>query len=866
MIKEILINTDDGEEDYDTTWYPNGYANNQITIGNDATGSCDAGLRFDSTGIAEAANILSAKLRVKSAVNSTKRPTFRIKGILQASPATWDQTTRPSTRPKTTSYVDWTPGADWAIDTWYESPDIKTIIQEIVNQSGFNGAIALVIEDNASPSNNYENIWDYNSGAANSAELDVVLGTTTKIQKSLTYILEPQLNSINLPKQLKYTINSTPTPIQKSLTYRIDLPGVSLIQKSLKYSVLTTPAAITKSLKYCIAKPSIKITKSLHYEVVPPPAIEKQLKYSILTQHLIEKELRYFIQEAIPPTEKSKNQVLKTHNIIEQNSDDGREDSDGVWNRDGNTSHIITMGNYGGKIHTGAFRFRHVDVPRNATIFFARLKLRCAYTDATDFTTKLRIKGIKQPDVQPFSSANKPSTMQKTVNTVSWEIYKKWQVNEWVQTPNLLLIVQELVRQSDWKPGNAMAFVIEDDGSIAENSKSVWDSSSGANDKAELEIYYFDKDVNVSFLQLNDRDGEEDYRDKTPPTNTWYPDGWGNNRITCGDDGTYSPDASPNDAGFIFSPILIPKGSQIVSARLLVTSDNQNNSMCNWIIKGFAEDNAAPFATNGSNRPSTRPKTVAQVQWTLGQAEAGILSGIHWTAQSVYESPELKEIIQEIVDRAGWVGDTSQKLGLVIESEHSAIGNVKYIVDYSKGGAGKWAAQLIIAWQKKRRTTTIEKDLAFYDKANYPEFIIVHHSATARDTTLFITIKNAHISYGWEDIGYHKWIGGAADGDGILIQGRPENKVGAHTDVNKQNYRSIGIAVCGDFHSTGLNETPTAAQLATLQQLLDDIRKQRGIPKEHVFGHTEVPGAATDCPGSNLLPYIQHYRLTGSLT
>lgn len=865
MIKEILINTDDGEEDYNTDWYPNGFASNQSTVGHDGTGDCDLGLIFDDTAIAEAANILTAKLRVKCAVNSTKRPVWVIRGILQADPATWGSATRPSTRPKTTASVAWSPGADWTLNTWYESPSIVSIIQEIVSQAGFSGAIALVIENNGSPSNQYENIWDFNSGAANSPELDVTLGTTVKIEKSLSYYLEPQVQSYNLPKPLRYAVNSTPAPIQKLLTYRVDTGSV-VIQKPLKYGIETTPAPIQKQLKYCIATTPAKITKSMRYEVVPPPAIEKQLKYTILTQHLFEKELRYVIKPEEEPTEKSRNQVLKVARIVAENIDDGREDSDGVWSKNGNASHIITMGNLSGKTHTGAFRFRHVDVPRNAVIFFARLKLRCAYTDSTAFTTKLRIKGIKETDIKPFSATNKPSTKPKTVDSAAWEIYKQWNINEWVQTPNLLLVVQELVRQSNWKAGNAMAFVIQDDGSDPDNAKSVWDSSSGVEDKAELEIYYFDKEINVSLLQLNDRDGEEDYRDKVPPDNAWYPSGYTQNRITCGDDATYSPNPSPNDAGFIFSPILIPKGSQIVSARLLVTSDNQNNAMVNWIIKGFAEDNAAPFASDGSNRPSTRPKTTAQKQWALGEASGGVLTGVHWTAQSVYETPELKEIIQEIVDRAGWIGDSSQKLGLVIEDTHSNSGNVKYIVDWSKGGAGKWAAKLIIAWQKKRRTTTTEKDLAFYDKDNYPEFIIVHHTATAKDDTKFITIKNAHIGYGWEDIGYHKWVSGDLDGDGILIPGRPENKVGAHTDSNKMNYRSIGAVVCGDFHSTGLNETPTAAQLATLQKLLDDLRKQRGIPKERVLGHTEVPGAATDCPGSNLLPFIVNYRLTGSLT
>ncbi len=685
------------------------------------------------------------------------------------------------------------------------------------------------------------------------------------ITKSLRYTIAGEIASIRILKSLRYAVKATPNAITKSLKYTVK-PTSQIINKSLEYTVKTTPGAKTKALKYVVKRTPAPINKSLRYSVLPNLHITKSLQYSIKKQKPITKGLRYFILPTEPPTEKSRNQVLKIKSVIEQNSDDGREDSDGVWNKDGNASHVITFGNYGGKTYIGAFRFRHIDIPRNSTILFARLRLRAATTDGAAFTTKLKIKGIKEADIKPFSSTNKPSSKTKTVDTVSWEIYKQWNANEWVQTPNLLLIVQELVRQSDWKAGNAMAFVIEDDGSAADCTKTCWDSSSGVADKAELDIYYFDKEIKVAFLQLNDRDGEEDYRTKTPPTNAWYPDGWGSNRITCGDDGTYSPDPSPNDAGFIFSPIQISKSAHIVSARLLVTSDNQNNGMCNWIIKGFAEDNSAPFASDGTNRPSTRQKTTAKVQWTLGHAEGGILTGDHWTAQSVYESPELKEIIQEIVDRSGWIGDASQKLGLVIEDEHSNSGNVKYIVDYSKGGAGKWTAQLIIAWQKTRRTTSIKKDLAFYDKANYPEFIIVHHTATARDSTLFITIKNAHIGYGWEDIGYHKWVSGALDGDGILIQGRPENKVGAHTDSNKMNYRSIGAVVCGDFHSTGLNETPTAAQLATLQQLLDDIRKQRHIPKENVLAHTEVPGSATNCPGSNLLPYVQHYRLTGSLT
>ena len=551
------------------------------------------------------------------------------------------------------------------------------------------------------------------------------------------------------------------------------------------------------------------------------------------------------------------NQVLKIKALVQQNNDDGREVGTSAWNKDGNASQIITFGNSTG-VQNAAFRFRGIDVPKGSKILLARLKLRPAFTDATDFIVNLKIKGIKEADPQPFKSdgSNRPSTRTQTTNAVDWDILRKWNVHEWVQTPNLNLIVEELVAQTSWKPGNAMAFVILDDGSPADNAKTCWDSSHGAEYQAELEIYYIQEglheQITIGLLQGNDRDGEEDYK------TTWYPSGFANNIITFGDDGSLDPLESANDAGFIFSPIPIPQGAEIISAKILITSPIQNNGMTNVLIKGFAEDNAAVFAANGSDRPSTRTKTAAKIQWTLGEAEAGILVGIHWGAESYYETPELKEIVQEIIDRPGWA---ESKIGLVVENYETGHGSVKYNWDYNQD-AGAHGAKLLIAWTRERRVTNRVKDTPAFDKANYPEYIIVHHSATAKDLTKFATIKRAHIGFGWDDIGYHKWIAGALDGEGVLILGRPDNKIGAHTNTNKMNYRSIGVVLCGSFHNS---ETPSQLQLDTLQTALDDLRMERGIPREKVVGHGEVPESATDCPGNALLPYVQNYRNTGRL-
>ncbi len=543
------------------------------------------------------------------------------------------------------------------------------------------------------------------------------------------------------------------------------------------------------------------------------------------------------------------NYVSKIHTTIAETPDDGREQDDATWNSKGNAGNVISVGNISGSLYSAGLRFRNIAVPRNAKIVLARIRIRPAVTDSADPDVKLIIRGIKEPDSKPFTQISRPSQRAKTVNSAAWHIIKKWEVHEWAQTATLGLIIEELVAQNGWKPGNAMAFEIRDNGSALNQAESFWDKSKGEGYQAELDIWYTTKTVATGTLSGTDRDGVE--TNKT----VWQSNPAGN-VITLGNDGS-----SINEGGFIFSSLNIPRYASIIGAYLLLTQADQNNRFPNLLVKGFAEDDAQPFAADGSNRPSLRPKTGAQIEWTIGHSENGVFVGEHWSANSVYESPDLREIVQEIVDREGWT--TANRLGLVLENLSSWSGQYKLPWDWIKN-TGEFAVKLIVVWDYVRTVKSTDKDLPKYEKANYPEYIIVHHSATPRDSTHFSTIKNNHIGIGWGDIAYHHWIAGALDGNGVHFAGRPENKIGAHTDTQKMNYRSIGIAVCGDFHPTSGNEQPTAEQLATLQVILDSVRKQRGIPREHVIGHREAPDA-TNCPGDNLLAYIQLYRATGKL-
>lgn len=105
----------------------------------------------------------------------------------------------------------------------------------------------------------------------------------------------------------------------------------------------------------------------------------------------------------------------------------------------------------------------------------------------------------------------------------------------------------------------------------------------------------------------------------------------------------------------------------------------------------------------------------------------------------------------------------------------------------------------------------------------------------------------------WADIGYHAIV----DGRGHIWLGRPYWAVGAH--VLAQNTGRIGYCFPQDGTKYGLND----AQEETVRKLFRVRHDKLGLPAlkawarnpnflHGVFGHREIPGQSTACPGDAL--------------
>lgn len=120
--------------------------------------------------------------------------------------------------------------------------------------------------------------------------------------------------------------------------------------------------------------------------------------------------------------------------------------------------------------------------------------------------------------------------------------------------------------------------------------------------------------------------------------------------------------------------------------------------------------------------------------------------------------------------------------------------------------------------------------------------IVVHSSASpeGREDTVE-DVTRWHLARGFKDIGYHYII----ELDGIVFQGRPLSKQGAH--VRGHNTDTIGICYIGGTDNTrqrNPKDTRTDAQKRSLRKLLSDLKQM--FPNAEIVGHRDL--AANACP------------------
>ena len=109
-------------------------------------------------------------------------------------------------------------------------------------------------------------------------------------------------------------------------------------------------------------------------------------------------------------------------------------------------------------------RFTQVDIPSQITV--TRAYLEFVVDEVNVETTTLQISGEATANALTFTTTPADlSHRRHTTATVAWSVVPAWiTVGDIVRTPDLTPLVQELINHTDWRAGNALAFLIQGTG------------------------------------------------------------------------------------------------------------------------------------------------------------------------------------------------------------------------------------------------------------------------------------------------------------------------------------------------------------------------------------------------------------------
>jgi len=311
-------------------------------------------------------------------------------------------------------------------------------------------------------------------------------------------------------------------------------------------------------------------------------------------------------------------------------------------------------------------RFEAVPLPQGAKIIEAKITFTHqsgSEPAAGSELLNLLVYGDKSPDAEKltqYKAGGKVSERLKTTTFVTWDGVADTDVGDdpllgkpfTLADPLLAAILQEITEQPDWKSGNDMAFVFERNGEpVSPNTGfrrivgsrdhyiKTSDDTLVKVDKAEIEP----NENTLPRLQVKFSVG---LPEETEIKN---------------------PDMDKQIVGLRFEAVDIPQGAEVTSAAIQFVSGPDASGHAKLIIKAEKTANAKTF-TEENNNISNRPTTGKLVSWDNIEA---------WTEGVTYSTPELKSVVQEIVNQSDWCGGEGGLVFIISTDGGNPLRNVK---------------------------------------------------------------------------------------------------------------------------------------------------------------------------------------------
>ena len=314
-------------------------------------------------------------------------------------------------------------------------------------------------------------------------------------------------------------------------------------------------------------------------------------------------------------------------------------------------------------------------IPAGVTIEAAYVRMRASEDDALAFTAKIRCLTVadSQPDFDTSPCAKTPMAGE-----VSWSVPAFTQAS-YYNTPELKTIIQAFIDDVGYDETKYMAIRIDE--GDAEN-----------NENRGVRMYDYSPDYPM-LLHI-------EYTTGVPETELNYKVGAIHDDAQKVKNTFTNEDTIMKAAGIFFEfaeskhvrswyrvlNVQVPKGATIIAAFFKPRANFFNAAQVpKTKIYGIDEGNTATFDAD----PDGRALTTASVDW----------DPVRWEHRVWRRSPNLKTIIQEIVNRGDWAKGNA--LGLKWDNDGSPVGNNYFADAYAYDWSAAFGAELQIVYQPK---------------------------------------------------------------------------------------------------------------------------------------------------------------------
>jgi len=304
-------------------------------------------------------------------------------------------------------------------------------------------------------------------------------------------------------------------------------------------------------------------------------------------------------------------------------------------------------GNVVSNAQTTAIRFQRVHVPPGATIKTAELIFTSAAAD--NAVTTLNISGEDIGNPAAFTdSPNNIGSRQLTTARKIWNADPWDAVGSNYTSTDISPIIQEITNRTDWCGGNPMAIFLEGSGT---RQAIAFDQNSFS--APALRITYEPGSVpDGSFCSNNSvvvsvLDSTDDAVENRVT-----------NAVSTGTDvlstnSTVSGTGSQQMLGLRFQGIHIPQGASIVSASIALVSQRAFNNSAQLDLRVETADNASPYSTTSKNISDRNYG--ANLVWNTG---APVVTN------QVDFSPDITSLVSTVINRSGWQSGNAMAFSL----------------------------------------------------------------------------------------------------------------------------------------------------------------------------------------------------------